>query len=113
MIEPSRRSLLTGLGALIAAPAIVRASSLMPVKAPPLIKGEIGTWNNVLWSEEYARTYMKSREALLLNPPVVVEYEILGKDAYFSLAPGAVNRVSGLVRPLAAPELVAKSRPRG
>ena len=29
----TRRSLLTGLGAIIAAPAIVRASSLMPVKA--------------------------------------------------------------------------------
>ena len=29
----TRRSLLTGLGALLAAPAIVRASSLMPVKA--------------------------------------------------------------------------------
>jgi hypothetical protein len=36
----SRRGLLVGLGALIAAPAIVRASSLMPVRnrliAPPL-----------------------------------------------------------------------------
>lgn len=29
----TRRALLTGLGALLAAPAIVRASSLMPVKA--------------------------------------------------------------------------------
>lgn len=29
----TRRTLLTGLGAIIAAPAIVRASSLMPVKA--------------------------------------------------------------------------------
>lgn len=28
----SRRSLITGLGAIICAPAIVRASSLMPVK---------------------------------------------------------------------------------
>lgn len=33
MIETSRRGLLTGLSALVAAPAIVRASSLMPVKA--------------------------------------------------------------------------------
>ena len=30
---PSRRSLLTGLAALLAAPAIVRVSSIMPVKA--------------------------------------------------------------------------------
>lgn len=29
----NRRSLITGLGAILAAPAIVRASSLMPVKA--------------------------------------------------------------------------------
>ena len=35
MINPSRRSLIIGLGAsLVAAPAIVRASSLMKVKAP-------------------------------------------------------------------------------
>jgi hypothetical protein len=32
----SRRGLLTGLGALIAAPAIVRAGSLMPVRRPAL-----------------------------------------------------------------------------
>lgn len=31
-----RRKFLTGLISLIAAPAIVRAGSLMPVKAPPL-----------------------------------------------------------------------------
>lgn len=33
MIEIGRRSVLRGLGALLCAPAIVRASSLMPVKA--------------------------------------------------------------------------------
>ena len=32
MIEVSRRSLITGIGCIIAAPAIVRASSLMKVK---------------------------------------------------------------------------------
>jgi hypothetical protein len=32
-----RRSLLIGLGASLAAPAIVRASSLMPIKAPDLV----------------------------------------------------------------------------
>lgn len=32
MIETSRRSLITGLVALVAAPAIVKASSLMQVK---------------------------------------------------------------------------------
>lgn len=32
MIETSRRSLITGLISLIAAPAIIRATSIMPVK---------------------------------------------------------------------------------
>lgn len=31
-MQTDRRSLLTGLGALLCAPAIVRASSLMPIK---------------------------------------------------------------------------------
>lgn len=34
-MDTTRRSLLVGLGCIIAAPAIVRASSLMKVKAPP------------------------------------------------------------------------------
>ena len=33
MIKTTRRGLITGLGALLAAPAIVRATSIMPVKA--------------------------------------------------------------------------------
>lgn len=37
MTDLSRRGLLLGLGALVAAPAIVRATSLMPVKAGPEI----------------------------------------------------------------------------
>lgn len=35
MIETSRRSLIKGLVSLIAAPAVVRASSLMPVRSLP------------------------------------------------------------------------------
>lgn len=41
MILP-RRSFLAGLGSLLAAPAIVRAESLMPVKAIEVIKPETG-----------------------------------------------------------------------
>lgn len=37
MLEPSRRGFLRGLGALFAAPAIVRVESLMKVVAPKLI----------------------------------------------------------------------------
>lgn len=37
MIEISRRSFITGLATLIAAPAIVRASSLMPVRSTKIL----------------------------------------------------------------------------
>jgi len=37
MIEPTRRKFITGLSALIVAPAIVRVESLMPVRAVPII----------------------------------------------------------------------------
>lgn len=45
LLVPSRRGFLTGLSALLAAPAIVRFSSLMPVRALPLS----------ITLEEYAR----------------------------------------------------------
>ena len=49
MLELPRRSFITGLVSLLAAPAIVRASSLMPVKALPFdninIRFEAGTYN--------------------------------------------------------------------
>lgn len=36
LIKPSRRGFITGLASTLAAPAIVRATSIMPVKALPL-----------------------------------------------------------------------------
>src|SRR5690242_12302280 len=42
-IISSRRSFLVGLGALIAAPAICRASNLMPVKQMLILPDKIGT----------------------------------------------------------------------
>lgn len=51
MLAVNRRSFLTGLGSLIAAPAIVRASSLMPVRgivmptqSLPLVLGDSIFW---------------------------------------------------------------------
>lgn len=41
-----RRALLTGLGALIAAPAIVRATSLMPVRAWPVVNWRYPGWDD-------------------------------------------------------------------
>ena len=46
----SRRGLLTGLVGLVAAPAIVRVSSLMPVKALP----EVGEQLVIRWNRVYA-----------------------------------------------------------
>lgn len=40
MIIPSRRSFLTGLGAALAAPAIVRFANIMPVRATVLVPPE-------------------------------------------------------------------------
>lgn len=40
----NRRGLITGVLGLIAAPAIVRAGSLMPVRVPPLIIGVDFGW---------------------------------------------------------------------
>lgn len=37
-IIPSRRSFLLGLGAVLAAPAVVRAGSLMPVRTPIVMR---------------------------------------------------------------------------
>lgn len=35
LIKPTRRGLIIGLGSLIAAPAVVRAQNIMPVKVIP------------------------------------------------------------------------------
>lgn len=61
----SRRSLLGGIAALIAAPSIVRAGALMPVKVPPLVVPtvkvtpiktfEVSYGVYVFTPEEYAR----------------------------------------------------------
>lgn len=54
MIEPTRRRFITGLASLIAAPAIVRASSLMPVRVLPV---DPGTWMTMdPWPYPYGRS---------------------------------------------------------
>lgn len=59
LIKPTRRGLILGLSALLVAPAIVRASSLMPVKAikPEQFRwdgprGEVAIWNSALGDDE-------------------------------------------------------------
>ena len=50
LILPSRRGFLAGLGALIAAPAIVHAQSLMPIKPLP-ISEVLWQWGNGTYIE--------------------------------------------------------------
>jgi len=53
----TRRSLGGGLVSLVAAPAIVRASSLMPVKAvpdlaSPVFVERVRAWSGIVWTEK-------------------------------------------------------------
>lgn len=61
MIKTSRRSLITGLISLVAAPAIVRVSSLMPVSAAAL-KPEF----EIYWGNTSPTLAMITREAVEL-----------------------------------------------
>lgn len=64
MIETSRRGLLAGLGALIAAPAIVRATSVMPVKSLDLL--DLGN-SSAYWREVWAKVADE-----IARPPVIL-----------------------------------------
>jgi hypothetical protein len=53
LIVPSRRGFLAGLGALVAAPAVIRVAQLMPIKAvtyrdlcPEPLVNHLGIWVN-------------------------------------------------------------------
>lgn len=109
-IETSRRSLLTGLGALIAAPAIVRATSIMKVKPERVVR----------LADHYDPD-------LLINPPLIVNpamswsHDMVAYGNYvFSIrADGQALEARPLdsldaetLRQLATPEAVVKPRPR-
>ena len=53
MIQPSRRSFIAGLACLIVAPAIVRATNLMPVK---VMEPLFGSQNERLWLVQWGET---------------------------------------------------------
>lgn len=55
IIRPSRRGFLTGFASLIAAPAIVRVGSLMPVKALPAFSSMRGLIDYVPYAGEITR----------------------------------------------------------
>ena len=65
-MTPSRRSFLTGLASLIAAPAIVRVTSLMPVKAMPSVE-DINALLKARMDECYRITAQNLSDALYGN----------------------------------------------
>lgn len=77
LIEPTRRKLITGLVSLIAAPAIVRASSLMPVKAMVSTVDDFEFYTDNLRvmldirysMAMYGRAFVKYRES---EPPILL-----------------------------------------
>lgn len=102
-IVTTRRSFLVGLGAsLVAAPAIVRASSLMPVKAlvfdePTMISGRAIMARQLLGAQEF-HSLLRSR--LLAAKTYELEREIanfFASDA--SGRPLALRPPEELVRP--------------
>lgn len=94
MTQLNRRSLITGLISLVAAPAIVRAGSLMPVKTMmPLIEVEARHFV-VLCPEQYAD---------LLKVRIALAYDILEQslkknmeEAVYRQASSAYGLLSGL-----------------
>lgn len=72
MIEHSRRRFLTGLGAILCAPAIVRVASLMPLSVP---KSEIWT---IKWGP--------------IDPPLIVFNESTIET--LNLEPGGLNYIT-------------------
>lgn len=70
----SRRGLLGGIGALLAAPAIVRVASLMPVKAWAVTDAEAVQ----RWLDECARKIRDELAERIVNPPCLL-YEEAGE----------------------------------
>ena len=78
MTHLSRRSLITGLISLAAAPAIVRAASLMPVKQ--MIEQPIGFFNGTPIYEDYKGPVLYFQERFFwtskINPQLFYVSEI-------------------------------------
>lgn len=75
LIVPTRRKFITGLVSLLAAPAIVRASSLMPVVAYPA----------VTYFEPYAGTAIFYNDWLMLEAITREGVRLWKEDGYLPL----------------------------
>ena len=84
MIQTSRRSLITGLVSFLVAPAVVRAASLMPVKALPLeIEWGRRSFDSVypILTDTVRRAFVPRLFVQLMHPHpfYVTGYDILDK----------------------------------
>ena len=71
LMEPNRRGFITGLISLVAAPAIVRVSSLMPVRQ--MIEPEFGVDWEKYTSTFIWRTSLPATKWRLLNQGIEIE----------------------------------------
>lgn len=81
-----RRSFLIGLGALVAAPAIVRATSIMPVRVVPLYIPEI--------YGDGLRDDTAGLQALLNGEPYVVDGKVMMQTAETKYLPRGVFMIT-------------------
>ena len=92
MLQTSRRSLITGLVSFLAAPAVVRAASLMPVKAlrpaltfqgVPILFDDMIPLQELMWSGY--RWWITGKDNIIHYEPIsdeqfyVTGYDILDK----------------------------------
>lgn len=107
MLELKRRSFLTGLGALIVAPSIVRVQSIMPVKSfDPYYRRYlwdycIGTDSMILRCDVALHQLKIPREinGFIQNIPEHVAFKILGKENIMAIKPniGVQKNVAAIV----------------
>ena len=72
MLEVSRRGLITGLASFLAAPAIVRASSLMPVKARGPLPYTDEWMLQTMYRQEYVAAFEQNCHALKVGDLVLI-----------------------------------------
>lgn len=92
----SRRSLITGLASFLAAPAIVRASSIMPVKAWAEPIFSVGQWEGITWIDEIYDAALAARmesglipwgaTTFVRNSTTINEAVVRGIDALFEVS---------------------------
>jgi hypothetical protein len=98
MIEIPRRKFLVGFASLIAAPAIVRPSSLMPVRVvPPYLLTKRDYFDDLYGEqiEKIVRPPMGVEPALKNEPFLIVE----GHITYFSIGAGKKGFFPVILRP--------------